>query len=108
MCTAVDTCNNRQCCGVGHYVNADARESHTCAVCNNDTMACSNGGITVRTLPLQSGHWRDSFDSDQVLQCWNADACKGGAPAALTAGAALSRDDYCNPGYEGQCKYCSK
>jgi hypothetical protein len=96
--------HNRQCCGVGQYVNADARVSHTCAVCNNATMACGNGGITVRTLPLQSGYWRESFDSDKVRQCWNTAACKGGAPAAKVLGAQLSRDDYCNAGYEGPCE----
>jgi hypothetical protein len=67
-------------------------------------MTCGNGGITVRTLPLQSGHWRESFDNDQVLKCWNTDACKGGTPAAQSLGAALSRDDYCNAGYEGPCR----
>jgi hypothetical protein len=71
-------------------------------------MACGNGGITVQTLPLQSGHWRESFDNDQVRKCWNTEACKGGAPAARALGAALSRDDYCNSGYEGPCKCTSQ
>ncbi|CAM9846642.1 unnamed protein product [Sphacelaria rigidula] len=53
-------------------------------------------GTTLETLNIASGYWRATSDSDNILACYNADACNGGQTGA---------DDYCAPGYTGP--YCA-
>ncbi|CAM9651378.1 unnamed protein product [Ectocarpus fasciculatus] len=62
--------------------------------------ATSDGGnITLEALSIDSGYWRATESSEEVLACYNADACLGGVTA--TSG-------YCLEGYEGPyCSICS-
>eukprot|EP00903_Cladosiphon_okamuranus_P018352 g16884.t1 len=53
-------------------------------------------GTTLETLDIARGYWRATNDSDNVLACYNADACIGGRTGA---------DDFCAPGYTGP--YCA-
>lgn len=58
--------------------------------------AFSNGGTdTLEALSIERGYWRATPSSEDVLECYNTDACLGGATG--TSG-------YCLEGYEGPCK----
>jgi hypothetical protein len=81
---------HRQCCGAGQFVDAEARTSHACAVCDPATMVCSDGGQTVATIPLLQGFWRESLQISTIRRCWNKDACIGGAPTVTAATAAAT------------------
>eukprot|EP00953_Heterococcus_sp_UTEX-ZZ885_P000569 828-Heterococcus_DN1.PRE.6 len=81
---------HRQCCGAGQFVDAEARTTHACAVCDPTTMACSDGGQTVATIPLLQGFWRESLQISTIRRCWNKDACIGGAPSVSAAAAAAT------------------
>lgn len=57
--------------------------------------AFSDGGTgTLETLSIERGYWRATPSSQDVLACYNADACLGGATGTA---------DYCLEGYEGPC-----
>ncbi|CAN0168925.1 unnamed protein product [Ectocarpus sp. 12 AP-2014] len=62
--------------------------------------ATSDGGnITLEALSIDSGYWRATESSEEVLACYHAEACVGGVTA--TSG-------YCLDGYEGPyCSVCS-
>lgn len=58
--------------------------------------AFSAGGTdTLEVLSIERGYWRATPSSDDVLACYNVDACLGGVTG--TSG-------YCLVGYEGPCK----
>eukprot|EP00611_Tribonema_gayanum_P000844 TRINITY_DN1063_c0_g1_i4.p1 TRINITY_DN1063_c0_g1~~TRINITY_DN1063_c0_g1_i4.p1 ORF type:complete len:528 (+),score=78.33 TRINITY_DN1063_c0_g1_i4:187-1770(+) len=88
---------SRYCCVVGEYA-----QDGLCNACDQDKVNCSMLGITLETLPLLRGFWREGMDSDQasILTCWNPDACTGGAGMA-----SLGSDSYCATGYTGP--YCA-
>ncbi|CAM9692446.1 unnamed protein product, partial [Ectocarpus sp. 12 AP-2014] len=35
-------------------------------------------GLTLETLNIDGGYWRTTTDSDDILACYNPDACRGG------------------------------
>eukprot|EP00611_Tribonema_gayanum_P000843 TRINITY_DN1063_c0_g1_i3.p1 TRINITY_DN1063_c0_g1~~TRINITY_DN1063_c0_g1_i3.p1 ORF type:complete len:677 (+),score=107.39 TRINITY_DN1063_c0_g1_i3:1417-3447(+) len=97
-CMDVEAINrSRYCCVVGEYA-----QDGLCNACDQDKVNCSMLGITLETLPLLRGFWREGMDSDQasILTCWNPDACTGGAGMA-----SLGSDSYCATGYTGP--YCA-
>ncbi|CAM9273146.1 unnamed protein product [Ectocarpus sp. 4 AP-2014] len=53
-------------------------------------------GVTIETLTIDQGFWRATPESDTILACYNADACRGGKTEA---------EDYCASGYTGP--YCA-
>ncbi|CAM9429038.1 unnamed protein product [Ectocarpus fasciculatus] len=60
----------------------------------------SDGRDTIETLSIQGGYWRATTTGTEVLACYHADACLGGATG--TSG-------YCLEGYEGPyCAVCSE
>ena len=61
--------------------------------------AFSDGGTdTLEMLSIERGYWRATPSSEDVLACYNADACLGGVTGAA---------GYCLEGYEGPCKCLS-
>jgi predicted outer membrane repeat protein len=113
-CADIDSGTDRQCCVIGEYSNGTA-----CIRCP-DGYACTTLGLTVPTLPVMPGRWRENITQLEARQCWNANACKGGvaklnistststsralASAAATAAATALSDSYCAEGYKGPCK----
>ncbi|KAG5188538.1 hypothetical protein JKP88DRAFT_262256 [Tribonema minus] len=90
------------CCSAAQYLSADIAEP-ACVYCNADELQCAIIGITVQTLPLAAGCWRETFSEEVIRECWNAGACSGGS-----ADGGTSTDLYCHPGYEGPyCAVCS-
>ena len=56
----------------------------------------SPGGLTtLEPVMINSGYWRATLLGQEVLPCYNTDACLGG----LTG-----EPDFCLEGYEGPCK----
>lgn len=54
-----------------------------------------SGTVTIEGVVVDRGYWRANNKSDNVLSCYNADACLGG----------LTGDPgYCSDGYEGPCE----
>lgn len=53
-----------------------------------------NAGLTLRTLELELGYYRTSSVSQDVLECYQEEACVGGNNAS----------EYCAPGYRDACK----
>ena len=53
------------------------------------------GKVTVESLSIQPGYWRATAFSEDVFECYHADACLGGVTGA---------SNYCREGYEGPCK----
>ena len=51
-------------------------------------------GVTLETLQLEEDYSRISSASRTILECYNGDACKGGADP----------DEYCTPGFKGPCE----
>eukprot|EP00903_Cladosiphon_okamuranus_P017270 g15914.t1 len=60
----------------------------------------SSGGMTtIETLSVEPGYWRATTVSENVFECYNADACLGGLTGTTV---------YCLDGYEGPyCAVCS-
>lgn len=54
----------------------------------------AGGAATVRTVSIDPGFWRATPFSEEVLACYNPDACLGGVTG--TAG-------FCLEGYSGPC-----
>jgi predicted outer membrane repeat protein len=114
-CADIDSGTDRQCCVIGEYSNGTA-----CIRCPTG-YACTTLGLTVTTLPVMPGRWRESLTQLDARQCWNEDACKGGVAAlnistsaattraltsaASTAATTAASNSYCAPGYKGPCKY---
>ncbi|CAM9479810.1 unnamed protein product [Ectocarpus fasciculatus] len=53
-------------------------------------------GVTFETLSISPGYWRATNQSDNILACFNADACNGGETGAA---------HFCDNGYMGP--YCA-
>ncbi|KAG5177756.1 hypothetical protein JKP88DRAFT_264944 [Tribonema minus] len=88
----------RSCCQKGNYMGADQ-----CVTCDTEVLDCQVPGVTIKTLPLRKGWWRGNLTLAQadILPCWNADACIGGAPS--------DSNGYCADGHEGPyCAVCKK
>lgn len=51
-------------------------------------------GTTVATLTLEPGYFRTSNESNDVRECYNENACRGGSDP----------DEYCTSGYTGPCE----
>eukprot|EP00903_Cladosiphon_okamuranus_P021507 g19772.t1 len=64
-----------------------------------DHSTSSGGTVTLQTLSIDPGYWRATASSEDILACYNADACLGGISGTI---------DYCLEGYEGPyCSVCS-
>eukprot|EP00611_Tribonema_gayanum_P031460 TRINITY_DN90_c0_g1_i11.p1 TRINITY_DN90_c0_g1~~TRINITY_DN90_c0_g1_i11.p1 ORF type:complete len:747 (-),score=84.96 TRINITY_DN90_c0_g1_i11:24-2264(-) len=93
------------CCNDRQYLATDANNEHICVTCDLHELNCTSIGITVHTLPLASGFWRETFDQQEIRTCWNAGACKGGEHISSTV---TSVDAYCSAGYTGPyCAVCA-
>lgn len=53
------------------------------------------GSATPEALLIDHGYWQATNRSREILACYNAEACRGGATDRL---------DYCSTGYEGPCE----
>lgn len=51
-------------------------------------------GVTLETLSIARGFWRATNKSENILACFNTDACIGGVPL----------DGYCAQGYTESCE----
>ena len=60
-----------------------------------DHTTADEDGVVVETLSIERGFWRASNKSEDILACYNADACNGGQTGA---------DGFCAPGYQGPCE----
>ncbi|CAB1107755.1 unnamed protein product [Ectocarpus sp. CCAP 1310/34] len=59
----------------------------------------SDGTVTLDALVIEPGNWRVTSSSQNVLECYNAEACLGGVTGS---------ESYCLEGYEGPfCVVCS-
>eukprot|EP00611_Tribonema_gayanum_P004109 TRINITY_DN1330_c0_g1_i18.p1 TRINITY_DN1330_c0_g1~~TRINITY_DN1330_c0_g1_i18.p1 ORF type:complete len:916 (+),score=198.97 TRINITY_DN1330_c0_g1_i18:1218-3965(+) len=98
---------NLQCCGLGSYLAPTAKSDTTafkCVNCDPATMSCTAGGLQLDSIPLQAGYWRQNLDSSKIQECFNRDACKGGAPDT----ASVTGATYCADGYQGPyCALCA-
>jgi hypothetical protein len=84
-------------CNLGEYESLDS-ECHPCP----RGADCGTSGNTLRTLVLQSGHWRSSSTSDVVMQCFYRRACHGGRNATSTNSSAPTVGQLlCAKGYHG-------
>lgn len=52
--------------------------------------------MTLDKLFIEPGYWRATAFSTDILQCYNADACRGGVTGSA---------GYCLEGYEGPCEF---
>ncbi|KAG5183866.1 hypothetical protein JKP88DRAFT_290157 [Tribonema minus] len=93
-CSDVDSVSNANCCPNNTYM-AGAQ----CQQCDPRLLQCDHTGIGYSTLPLLSSMWRGTnvTGEEDVLECWNRAACKGGADFGDTG------DGYCSEGYTGSC-----
>jgi hypothetical protein len=90
-CSDYESGTDTSCCRVGNYMH-----SSTCSKCEAPYV-CEEPGITLETLPLPAGYWRQSLQHLETTKCWNAQACPG-------TRAYKSTDDLCAEGYKGPCK----
>ena len=60
-----------------------------------DHTSSAGGTVTLEMLSIDPGYWRVTEYSEDVLACYNADACLGGVTGT---------DGYCLEGYEGPCE----
>ncbi|KAG5175966.1 hypothetical protein JKP88DRAFT_337087 [Tribonema minus] len=112
------------CCTAGQYIGlglatADENQlltAHQCVSCDDTKLDCSAVGVTVATLPLKPGFWREDNTlqtQDFIRACWNPHACNGtqsvsGTELSLASSASWSSNSYCTAGYEGPyCAVCS-
>lgn len=91
----------------GHYeavCNGCSECQGTCNLTEKDAPVCKSaiehttskgGGRTLATLVMDSGYWRTTNSSRDVLECYHKDACMEAETG--TAG-------NCNTGYEGACE----
>jgi predicted outer membrane repeat protein len=92
-CADIDSGTDRQCCIIGEYSNGT-----DCIRCP-DGFACTVVGLTVTTLPVIPGYWRESITQITTQECWNENACSGGVCNVRS-----TSDSYCAAGYKGPCK----
>lgn len=60
-----------------------------------DHSSAAGGTATIESLSIETGYWRATNTSLDILACYNSEACVGG----LTG-----KKDYCRLGYEGPYK----
>eukprot|EP00611_Tribonema_gayanum_P009046 TRINITY_DN18761_c0_g1_i1.p1 TRINITY_DN18761_c0_g1~~TRINITY_DN18761_c0_g1_i1.p1 ORF type:complete len:1245 (+),score=365.94 TRINITY_DN18761_c0_g1_i1:193-3927(+) len=99
-CSDVDSVSNANCCPNNTYM-AGAQ----CQQCDPRLLQCDHTGIGYSTLPLLSSMWRGTnvTGEEDVLECWNRAACKGGTDFGDTG------DGYCSEGYTGSyCAVCAQ
>lgn len=72
---------------------ADSTDVPTCTNVLDNTQSAGNT-IVLETILIDSGYWRATPSSRDILACHNPDACLGGETGAA---------DYCAEGYEGPC-----
>lgn len=53
------------------------------------------GDVTLKTLNIDAGYWRATNTSEEILACYNPEACSGGQTGA---------DSFCASGYKGPCE----
>ena len=58
-----------------------------------------SGTATIEGVVVDRGYWRAHNKSDNILSCYNADACLGGF---------TGDPGYCSDGYEGPCELPAK
>lgn len=89
------------CDGCDPCINCNFPNSEVVPVCVEqlDNTRTNGGDTDISSLEIESGYWRATQTSTNVLMCFNEDACQGG----------ISGDeDYCKTGYEGPyCSICS-
>lgn len=68
------------------------RSAEECIATLAHTRSLETNG-TLASLQLDPGYWRTSDTSSEILACYAASACRGGA-----------HDDYCDEGYKGPCE----
>lgn len=69
-------------------------ETPECTVVLDHTR--SNGGYTtIDELMVDSEYWRATATSEDILACYNPDACLGGVTGTT---------EYCDEGYQGPCE----
>ncbi|KAG5181796.1 hypothetical protein JKP88DRAFT_245958 [Tribonema minus] len=54
------------CCNKRQYLVVDSNNDHTCVTCDTHELDCSSIGITVSTLPLAAGFWRETFYQEDL------------------------------------------
>lgn len=64
----------------------------TSAIDNSESLGGQN---TIEMLLIDDGYWRATNISEEILECYNQDACLGGVTGSA---------DYCAEGYEGPCE----
>lgn len=72
-------------------------DDHTIPVCSPllEHTTSERGTATLERLVLNSGYWRATNTSRDILECFNKNACHGGVTGSKT---------YCSMGYEGPCE----
>lgn len=73
------------------------KDEHFTPVCLDllDHTQSKDGTATLETLVLDSGYWRATNSSWNILACFNEKACRGGV---------TGNPDYCLTGYQGPCE----
>ncbi|KAG5184584.1 pectin lyase fold/virulence factor [Tribonema minus] len=89
----------RSCCNRLQYLTVDANNQHICVTCDLPELNCDSIGLTVDTLPVASGFWRETFNQTDIRSCWNAGACLGNRKSLRDP-----TDIYCSEGYTGPCR----
>ncbi|CAM9890311.1 unnamed protein product, partial [Ectocarpus sp. 6 AP-2014] len=77
-------------------VSVENEDSVPICVVQLEHTRSKGGNTTIETLDVDAGYWRATSNSDNVLACYNEDACKGGT---------TDDPDFCRLGYEGPCKW---
>lgn len=67
----------------------------TCSATLKNSESPGGYTTTIQDLSINSGYWRATNTSENVLTCYNVNSCKGGLTSA---------PEYCREGYEGPCK----
>ncbi|KAG5179778.1 hypothetical protein JKP88DRAFT_261255 [Tribonema minus] len=91
------------CCNDHQYLATDVSDEHICVTCDTQKLNCTSIGLTVGTLPVAVGFWRETFNQTEIRKCWNAGACTADENHLL-----IPTDIYCSEGYTGPyCAVCA-
>ena len=84
------------CSGCVECADCDVDDGTDVPTCTNvlDNTKSAGNSIVLETLVVDSGYWRATPSSRDILACHNPDACLGGETGAA---------GYCAEGYEGPC-----
>lgn len=88
---------DKVCFGCGKCDTCKVEDKNLVPICTvqPEHTQSEGGDTTIETLNLDRGYWRATNKSDNILACYNEEACRGG----LTGSAS-----FCQPGYEGPCE----